>query len=472
MSGIRLTISTRLGAAIAAGVPVLVLVSMGPVAALTGTVSVAVWGFSALVGFFMALAFAELASSYPGVNGGVAPLAAQVLRPHSTVVARVVLWSYWLGWSPALAVNALLIGAYGRQLLAPHTPPSIAVLLATAVLVASVAVNHLGMTIGGRMQLILVACVTTVIVVLFAGAVLRGQVHASNLRPFAPPGGWVSGGGWLALAGGLFMAGWSAYGSELALAYATRYRRGVRDAVRVLAAVGAASVLAFLMVPLLLVLAVGVAGAQQDSAAAFTALSHRAADGASVVVLGALILALMIGLNMIAIGSSWTLHQMGRSGDAPAFLGRLNRHGMPGNALRFDLLANVALLVFVTILVKGDTAQVPIALLAAANVGYFVSMCLALAASWYNHRRGTTCGVIRLRPGIARLVPVIIGFNVVLLVAAGQAWGWRNVALGTAVLTGMTVLGSAGSRPVAAPQPAVILPACWGKSAMVEKVTN
>jgi amino acid transporter len=276
----------------------------------------------------------------------------------------------------------------------------------------------------------------------------------------------------LALAGGLFMAGWSAYGSELALAYATRYRRGVHDAVRVLVAVGAASVLAFLMVPLLLVLAVGVAGAQQDSAAAFTALSHRAADGASVVVLGALILALMIGLNMIAIGSSWTLHQMARSGDAPAFLGRLNRHGMPGNALRFDLLANVALLVFVTILVEGDTAQVPIALLAAANVGYFVSMCLALAASWHNHRRGTTRGVIRLRPGIARLVPVIIGFNVVLLVAAGQAWGWRNVALGAAVLTGMTVLGSAGSRPVAAPQPAAILPACWGKTAMVEKVTN
>ncbi|MEN3305723.1 MAG: hypothetical protein V7603_1925, partial [Micromonosporaceae bacterium] len=390
----RLTVSSRLGGAIAAGVPVLVLVSMGPVAAMTGTTSVAVWGFSALVGFFMALAFAELASSYPRVNGGVAVLAAEVIRPHSTAGARVGLWSYWLGWSPALAVNALLIGAYGQQLLAPDTPPWVAVLLATAVLVASVAVNHLGMTIGGRMQLVLVACVTTVIVTLFAGAVLRGQVHASHLTPFAPPGGWLSGGGWFALAGGLFMAGWSAYGSELALAYATRYRRGVRDAVRVLATVAAASVLAFLVVPLLLVLTVGVSGAQRDPAAAFTALSHRAADGASVVVLGALVLALMLGLNMIAIGSSWTLNQMARSGDAPAFLGRLNRHGMPGNALRFDLVANIALLVFVTILAGGNTAQVPIALLAAANVGYFVSMCLALTASWHNHRRGTIRGVI------------------------------------------------------------------------------
>jgi amino acid transporter len=467
VSGRRLTVSARLGAAIAAGVPVLVLVSMGPIAALTGSVSVAVWGFSAVVGFFMALAFAELASSYPNVNGGVAVLAAHVIRPHSTVGARVGLWSYWLGWSPALAVNALLIGSYGRQLLAPRTPAWIAVLLAAAVLVVSVAVNHLGMTVGGRMQVVLVVCVTSVIVVLFAGALLRGQVHARNLAPFGPPGGWSSGAGWLALAGGLFMAGWSAYGSELALAYATRYRRGVRDAVRVLAVVAAASVTAFLLVPLLLVLTVGVAGARLDPAAAFTALTDRAMDGASVVVLGALVLALMLGLNMIAIGSSWTLHQMARSGDAPAFLGRLNRHGMPGNALRFDLVANIALLALVTVLARGDTATVPIALLAAANVGYFVSMCLALAVSWHNRRYGTSRGVIRLRPGVARTVPGIIAFNVVLLVAAGQAWGWRNIALGAAVLVAVTLAGSMGSRRPAVAEPVVILPACWGTAAGV-----
>lgn len=472
MSGGRLTISARLGAAIAAGVPVLVLVSMGPVAAMTGAASVVVWGFSALVGFFMALAFAELASSYPSVNGGVAILAAEVIRPHSTVGARIGLWSYWLGWSPALAVNALLIGAYGQQLLAPHAPPWTAVLLAALILVASVAVNHLGMSVGGRMQLLLVACVTAVIVILFAGAILRGQIDSGRLMPFAPPGGWLSGGGWLAIAGGLFMAGWSAYGSELALAYATRYRRGVRDAVRVLATVAAISVLAFLLVPLLLVLTVGVGSAQLDPAAAFTALSHRTADGASVVVLGALVLALMLGLNMIAIGSSWTLHQMARGGDAPRFLGRLNRHGMPANALRFDLLVNVGLLALVTVLANGNTAQVPIALLAAANVGYFVSMCLALLASWHNHRRGARRGRIWLRPGLARLVPVIIGFNAALLVAAGQAWGWRNVALGAAVLAAATALGTMGSRRIATREPATILPACWGNAAVLGQLTN
>ncbi|MDT5035884.1 MAG: hypothetical protein QOE03_1069 [Micromonosporaceae bacterium] len=459
-----LTISSRLGVAIAAGVPVLVLVSMGPVAALTGPVSVAVWGLSALIGFVMALTFAELASSYPRVNGGVAVLAAEVVRPHSATGARIGQWSYWLGWSPALAVNALLIGSYAQRLLLPRTPSWSAVALATVILAGSVAVNHLGMTIGGRMQAALVTCVVSVIVILFTGAVLRGQLHPGHLAPFAPPGGWLSGAGWFALAGGLFMAGWSAYGSELALAYTTRYHRGVRDAVRVLAIIAAASALAFVVVPFLLVATVGVAGAQLDPAAAFTALSRRAAGGASVIVVGSLGLALLLGLNMIAIGSSWTLHQMARSGDAPRFLGRLNRHGMPANALRFDLAANIGLLVLVTVVSGGDTGQVPIALLAAANVGYFVSMCTALAASWYNHRRGTNRGIVRLRPGVARLVPVVIAFNIVLLFAAGQAWGWRNVFIGAAVLACATALASLTSRRMPPPEPPVILPACWGRA--------
>lgn len=458
------TVSSRLGAAIAAGVPVLVLVSMGPVAALTGPPSVAVWALSAVVGFFMALLFAELAASYPNVNGGVAVLAATVFRPHSRTVARLSQWSYWLGWSPALAINGLLVGSYAQQLLAPRTPSWVAVLLATAVLAGSVAVNHLGMHVGGRMQVVLVVCVTAVVAMLFGGAVLRGDVHLVHFVPFAPPGGWLSAAGLLGIAGGLFMAGWSAYGSELALTYATRYRTGVRDAVRVLALVATVSVLAFAVVPFLLLAAVGVDAVQQDPAAAFTALSRSSVDGAGTVVLGLLTLALLLGLNMIAIASSWTLHQMARTGDAWRFLGRLNRHGMPANALVFDLVVNVGLLAVVTVLAGGDTAQVPIALLAAANVGYFVSMCTALAAAWLNHRRGRVGGLLRLRAGFVRLAPFIIGFNIILLAAAGQAWGWRNVAIGAVVLVGTTLLATWRTRPAGGREPAVVLPACWGRA--------
>jgi amino acid transporter len=464
MTAASVAVSSRLGAAIAAGVPVLVLVSMGPVAALAGPPSAAVWVLSAVVGFLMALMFAELAGAHRGVNGGVAVLAAVVLRPRSRALARLGQWSYWLGWSPALAINGLLVGTYTQQLLAPHAPAWVAVLLATAVLAVSVAVNHLGMRVGGRMQAVLVACVACVVVVLFSGALIHGDVHLGHFVPFAPPGGWLSTSGWFAIAGGLFLAGWSAYGSELALTYATRYRTGVRDAVHVLATVAAVSVLAFGLIPFLLLATIGVDAVQRDPAEAFAALSQRSTDGASVVVLGALTLALLLGLNMIAIASSWTLHQMAHSGDAWRFLGRLNRHGMPGNALVFDLAVNVGLLVVITVLADGNTTQLPVALLAAANVGYFVSMCLALVAAWLNHRHVVPGALLRLRPGLVRLVPPIIGFNIVLLATAGHAWGWRNVAIGAVVLVGVTLLATRGTGRTAPRQPAVVLPACWGQA--------
>ena len=458
-------ISARLGAAIAAGVPVLVLVSMGPVAALAGTPSVAVWLVSAFVGLLMALMFAELAGAHPNVNGGVATLAAAVLRPRSQALARIGQWSYWLGWSPALAINGLLVGTYLQRLLLPDSPSWFVVLIAATVLSISVGINHFGMRVDGRLQLVLVGCVVVVVVALFGGAASRGELDLSRLVPFAPPGGWFAASGWLALSGCLFIAGWSAYGAEIALAYATRYRGGVRDAVRVTVFVALASVVAFALVPFLLVVSVGVAAVELEPAAAFLALTQRSSTLASVVVLAVLTLALLLGLNMIAIASSWTLNQMARSGDAWPFLAKLNRHGMPSNALRFDLVVNVVLLTVLTVSTGGHTGEVPIALLAAANVGYIVSMCIALTAAWLNHRDARVRGLIRLRPGLMRLAPVIVGFNLVLLASAGYAWGWRNVAIGGAVLTALALLATwqAGR----ASEPTVELPACWGRAGVV-----
>lgn len=459
-----MTISARLGSAIAAGVPVLVLVSMGPVAGLSGAPSVAVWAVAAFVGFLMALFFAELASAFPGVNGGVAAVSAAVLRPRSRVLARVCQWSYWLGWSPALAINGLLVGTYLQRLLLPESPSWLAVLLASVILSGCIAVNHLGMQVGGRLQAVLVSCVAVTIAVLFIGALDRGAVNLGNFRPFAPPGGWSSRDGWLAIAGSLFIAGWSAYGAELALNYSTRYRSGVRDAVRVLMTVATASLVAYAMVPFLLIATVGVTVMRQDPAAAFTALSAQSIPVATGVVLAVLTLALLLGLNMMIIASSWTLHQMACSGEAWSFLRRLNRHGMPGNAMRFDLAVNFGLLLLITALAGGDTAEVPIALLAAANVGYFVSMSIALIAARLNHRRGRSRGVVRLRPGLIRIIPVLVCFNLALLATGGYAWGWRNVAIGALVLTTAVVLVTWRTGRATAAKPAAVLPACWGRA--------
>lgn len=99
-------ISARLGLATAAGAPAPLLVSMGPVAGLDHSPSMLIWAVSALIGFFMALAFAELAGSFPHLTGGTGVLAGEALGPRSRMLASVAQWSYWFGWSPALAIDA------------------------------------------------------------------------------------------------------------------------------------------------------------------------------------------------------------------------------------------------------------------------------------------------------------------------------------------------------------------------------
>lgn len=452
-----MNIAARLGIAIAAGVPLLVLVSMGPVAGMAGPPSVLVWATSAVIGLVMAVCFAELAHSLPWHTGGIGVLSARVLAPRSRALALLAQWSYWFGWSPALAINGILVGTYLHDVLVPQTPPWTTVLLAVAVLAVSLVVNHFGIGIGARLQAVLAVSVVLAVVLLLGGVVAHGRFDASNLRPFAPPGGWISREGIVALAGALFLAGWSAYGCELALTYGTEYRGGARDAVKALMVVAVASVAAYSAVPLLLMGVLGTRRIQDDPAVALGPLVQQVLGGAGEVVVGVLVLALLLGLNMVTIGSSRVLYQMSRNGDAWVFLGQLNRHGVPSNALRFDMGVN-ALLLAVSLGVNGGrTAAIPVALLAAANVGYFVTISLALVAAWLNHRTLRRLrGVFRIRDGLSHAGLALAVLNLVLLAFAGLAWGWANVLLGLLVLVAVLLAftrsrrhasGALGVRP-------------------------
>lgn len=430
-----MTISARLGLAVAGGVPALVLVSMGPVAALAGTPSVLVWGLSALMGFLMALAFAELAAASPHLTGGIGILAARALRDRHPALAVIAQWSYWFGWSPALAINGAAIGVYLHRVLLPSAPDWTAVFFALVILLGSLTVNHYGIRPGARLQAWLAGSIVIAVIVLATAALARGTFRFGYLTPFTPPGGWDSGHGIAAFGGALFVAGWSAYGAELALSYGTEYRQGVRDAVRVLVLVAIASVAAFTLVPLLMVGVLGVAGVQQDPATALAPLARASLGAGAGVVVTFLVVALLLGVNMVMIGSSRGLYQMAREGSAWPVLGKVNRHGVPGNALRFDLCVNVVLLLAVLGLDHGSIASVPITLLAAANVGYFVAIDLALLAAWLNHRSPAGPAPLRLRSGLMRVIALLAPVNLVLLGLAGFAWGWRDVGIGAAGLT-------------------------------------
>jgi amino acid transporter len=468
-------VSTRLGLAVTSGVPVLVLVSMGSVAALTGTVSPAIWAVSALIGFFMAIAFADLGASLPHVTGGIGACAGAVLARRSRTLAVTARWSYWFGWSPALAINSALVGSYVHDTLVPRAPAWTVVLIAVLVLGGSVTVNHYGVRYGARLQVALIACVAVPVALVAGTALVRGDFQPGRLAPFAPPGGWLSGHGLVAVAGGLFLAGWSAYGAELALAYGTEYRRGIRDAVRTLMVIAVVSVAVYSLLPLILTGVLGTARIQADPAIALRPLAEQVAGGFAGLIVGVLVLALLLGTNMIMIASSRTLYQLARDGNAWRFLGAVNRHGVPANALRFDFGVNTLLLVAVFALNHGQTSDVPLALLAASNVGYILSVSLALIAAWLNHRQASgSSRSLRIRPGLMRVGLALAVFNLALLLTAGFAWGWANLLLGAAVLTGLIAAFARGFRRAPAESGLSQPPVCiaWSAASRVHSASQ
>ena len=426
--------------AVASGVPILILLSLGPVAVLAGPPSIVVWALAALIGLAMALPLAELVGLFPGQAGGVAVVAAQALRPHSRILGVVVQWSYWLGWTLGLAINAILAGDYLRQRVLPGSSSWTAWFIAVAVLGTSVAVNHRGLRPGARLQSALIGCTAVVVLFLLVVPLLSSDMDFAHLAPFRPPGGWASTDALVALAGAFFIAGWSAYGAEIALAYSGEYRRGVVDAVRAVLVVAAVMVVVYSLVPVLVLTTVEPRIVAGGPVQLFESLPGASSWAGSVLVPVALVGAFFLTLNTIAIGSSRTLWQMARNGDAWPVLGRLNRHGAPGNALLFDLVFNTAVL-GASFLINENRAEVPIALLASANVGYFACLILALVAAWLMRR--TAPGLtrpFRAPRGAVGLGLVLAAFNTVLLAGAGAAWGWRNIALGVAVLGANVVL--------------------------------
>jgi amino acid transporter len=97
---------------IVAGVPALVLFSMGGISATIGAPAWLVWTISVLFGFAQAFTYAEIAGLHLSKTGGTAVHGATAWIRYSRVLAPLSLWSNWLAWTPVLAIGAGLGAGY------------------------------------------------------------------------------------------------------------------------------------------------------------------------------------------------------------------------------------------------------------------------------------------------------------------------------------------------------------------------
>ena len=415
---------------VASGVPPLVLFSIGAVAAVVGKVSWVIWIASVLMGFIQSFTYAEITGLFPDKSGGASIYGAIAWFRYSKWLAPVSVWCNWFAWSPVQAIGSGLAAGYILNgLFAPDSVINTwqftlldlgfiksglslrinaTFILGAVILLAVKTIQDGGILRSANTTKILGICAMIPLILIGILPILTGDVVRANFVPFVPlfhsatglvhDGSWNQV-GWTVIAGGMFLAAWSTYGFETAVCYTSELKNPKTDTFKAIFYSGLLCVVVFALVPFAFQGYLGVghlikppvldaqghvlaapiydgmlspgiySGAGVAEVMARMVHAGRIA-GAFVVVM--LVLALVLALMTSMAGSSRTLYQASVEGWLPKYLGKLNHHSAPSNAMLTDLCFNMFLLLM------SDYVFV----LAASNCGYLIFSFMNLNAGW------------------------------------------------------------------------------------------
>jgi amino acid transporter len=415
---------------VASGVPPLVLFSIGAVAATVGKLSWAIWMLSIALGFIQSFTYAEIAGLFPNKAGGTSIYGAIGWVRYGKLIAPISVWCNWFAWSPvqatgsALAAGYILNGIFAPDAMintwqwtlldlgALKTGLSLRInstfVLGAVILLAVKIIQDGGILRSANTTKIIGISAMIPLILIGVVPLLTGDIVKANFFPLVPlahdAAGRVADGTWnlagiTVFAAGMFLAAWSTYGFETAVCYTGEFKNPKTDTFKAIFYSGLLCVVVYTLVPfafqgylglgtLVQPAVVDAAGAVTTPAvyggmlapeiysgmgvAAVMAKMVHAGQVVGVVVVVMLILALVLSLMTSMAGSSRTLYQASVDGWLPRYLGKVNAHGAPTNAMLTNLVFNLMLLLL------SDSVFV----IGAANIGYLIFNFLNLNAGW------------------------------------------------------------------------------------------
>jgi amino acid transporter len=403
--------------------------------------AVALWAISATIAVVQTRIFVEPATMLADSSGGLAAFAREAWRRHMNLIAPLAGFGYWIAYTSTLSAFGLIAAqliqaqwfASATWTISPlGVGISLPQVIACALILVVWLINVVGMnpTLSfGRITGVLFGFVLAMFVIL---PFVTGDFHGSNLTWGIGQAGQSWGGLRLAIVY-LYLMGWSCYPSEQAATFAPEYIHTVRDTKRGLMTSAIAGLAVFTLVPLSLgaVLNQAKIGANPVSFFVIELGKMLGSFGSSLAVV-LITVACLLTMNASTMNASRALYATSKRGYTLKVFGRLNRHSVPANAMTFDMVVNI----FVVIVLNSV-----IGIVAASNMAYFVVVILALV------------GVITLRRVMAdRERPVrlhrgwlvaagVLGFvNVVLLVIGSISFkesgygGWNDFFVGLGAL--------------------------------------
>ncbi|MGI9031242.1 MAG: APC family permease [Ilumatobacteraceae bacterium] len=346
------------------------------------------------MGVLLCYCLAELAAAMPDRTGGLPSYAFETFRPWgngaATHIGGLSTWGYWLGWFTVAPINAILAASYIRALFdlpegrtfdpfgtafgLPVTSTDF--IVGVVILLVMFVPCFLGIRLGARFATVLgIASVIPLLILVFIPFVKPSLVDFGRVDGFGFPEGVT--GSFALIIAWVFIYTWSVLAMEAAACYIGECRDPARDAKIAMTAEGLFGFFIYVAVPLMViaVLGTGAALAGIDAKTVF--------DQYIITLFGesefwkwfvglAIVIALLLSVLNSVMGCARGLYQNAHDGILPRFFGHTNRHGSPGNAMYFNLVCSVILLLSGT----------PLEIYIFSNMGYLFAAATAFIGYW------------------------------------------------------------------------------------------
>ena len=393
------------GFVVALANPAFLLTALGgSIVSLGGWGAAIVWLISVLIATLHNNLYAEIASMFPKLSGGVAVYGHEAWKRYTSFVGPISAVGYWLGWSVVLALNGAIVGfLLQAQFFAKSTFGSTTsdwgivtftsnpAILIGAVLIACIWLANVygvrpavwtGYVTGGLLLFPLF--------VLIVVPYLTGDWHSSNLHSYIDWGNFhtsqttgsgsdlVYNNGWRLIITWLYLMCWSSYGFECCAAFAPEYIDPERDTAKALRAAALFSILVYGLLPIGAAGVIGDKNVTINNTLTFysdvfnTLVGHTLAN----ILVIMLCAGIVLSMNTATMDGSRALYGISKDGMTIRWFGKLNRNRVPGNAMTLDAVLNLGLL-FLAIgsLAGGGYLKI----LAVSNFGYVISHIFAIS---------------------------------------------------------------------------------------------
>jgi amino acid transporter len=380
--GLQRTIDWKQGLAIALGVPVLILPSIGYFASYVWAFAILIWALSVFQGFMQNFAYGELATMFPKASGlpGYAQSVFGAKRgskqyDKGKLLGGFSAWSYWFAWNPVLAIFSILIGSYLKGLVPAFAGvPDLILYLASGATVFSflILVNYRGLSGGATLGYILAVLSLAPLIIISIAPFATGQLEISNITGAWLPTDWSWDVQHILILLGLFaMAQWSACAWETAAIYGPEYKDPKSDVPKALFICGSICLVTFILVQAACTGALGIEGILAEPISPMLPLAQMTLGpiGGALTIL-MLVAAMILIIQTAFLGASRAMYSMAEEGNLPGFFGKMNPHGTPVNAMLVIALLNMGFIFLET----------PAAILAASAIGYVCANGISLLA--------------------------------------------------------------------------------------------